>query len=359
MNLLRLKTAHFRNLIAVDIEPNPHFNLIFGTNGSGKSSILESIYFLGLGRSFRTTLTSRIINYEQECLSVFGHIEREEGIVINTGIEKSRQGKIRIKVGNEMLASLAELARSLPLQLINPDSYSLLTDGPKPRREFLDWGLFHVEHGFFPLWQRYQRVLKQRNACLQQAKPSGQVKAWNAELAVAGEELARMRETYLQQLTPIIHEELTNLISLDNFKISYSPGWDITQNLNSILEAAYPRDAMLGYTQYGPHRADLVLKVNNLPAQDVLSRGEQKLLVLALRLAQGILLRALTGKKCIYLLDDIAAELDVERRRHVVQALINLKAQVFATAVERDALIDLAQHAQTKMFHVEHGEVKD
>lgn len=357
MKLSRLKAAHFRNLAAVDIEPGAQFNLFFGANGSGKTSILETICFLGLGRSFRTSLTSRIINYDQESLSVFGQIERDGGIAINTGIEKNRQGKIRIKVGNEMVASLAELARALPLQLINPDSYSLLTGGPRPRREFLDWGVFHVEQSFFPLWQRYQRALKQRNASLQQSNPSRQVKAWDTEIASAAEELTRMRGEYLRQLTPIFFTILADLICLSDLKVTYSPGWDKDRSLLEVFEAAFHRDAALGYTQYGPHRADILIKVNNVPVQDVLSRGEQKLLVVALRLAQGMLLRACTDKSCIYLLDDLAAELDVERRRHVVHALAKLQAQVFATAVEQDALIDLVHHGETKVFHVEHGSV--
>lgn len=357
MNLLRLKAANFRNLVAVNIDPGVHFNLFFGANGSGKTSILEAIYFLGLGRSFRTNLTSRIISYEEECLSVFGQIEGDEGIAINTGIEKSRHGKIRLKVGNEVVASLAELARALPLQLINPDSYSLLNGGPRSRREFLDWGVFHVEHSFFPLWQRYQRALKQRNASLQQGKPSAQVKAWDIEIVAAAEQLAGMRGHYLQQLTPIFFEILTELICLDELTVSYSPGWDKDRNLLAVFEAAFQRDAMLGYTQYGPHRADIVIKINNMPVQDVLSRGEQKLLVLALRLAQGMLLKEITGKRCVYLLDDLAAELDIDRRKHVVQVLAKLQAQVFATAVERDALIDLSHYGETKVFHVEHGEL--
>ncbi len=357
MKLLRLKATQFRNLVSVNIEPHAHFNLLFGANGSGKTSILETIYFLGLGRSFRTSQASRIIHYEHDSLSVFGQIEGEGGITLNTGIEKNRQGKVRIKVGNEVVGSLVELARALPLQLINPDSYSLLNGGPGPRREFLDWGVFHVEHHFFPLWQRYQRALKQRNASLQQGRPAAQTKVWDTEMVTAAEELSRMRREYLEKLTPVFFAILAELIELDELVVTYAPGWNKDHSLQEILEAAFHRDAVLGYTQYGPHRADIIIRVNTIPAQDVLSRGEQKLLVLALRLAQGMLLRELTGKKCIYLLDDLAAELDLDRRAHVVQVLARLQAQVFATAVERDALSDLSQHCETKMFHVEQGKV--
>ncbi len=357
MKLLRLKAADFRNLKSVNIEPSPDFNLLFGNNGSGKTSVLETIYFLGLGRSFRSNLTSRIISYEQESLSVFGQIAGEDGIPLSVGIEKKRSGKARIKVGNEIVASLAELARSLPLQIINPDSYSLLNEGPRPRREFINWGVFHVEHSFFPLWQRYQRALKQRNSSLQQRKTPIQTKAWDFELASTAEEIAGMRETYLQQLTPVFFEILGEMFQVQNLGISYSRGWDADRNLQEVLESSFSRDAALGYTHQGPHRADLIIKINNVPVQDILSRGEQKLLVIALRLAQGTLLRKLTSKKCIYLLDDIAAELDLARRGLVFQMLSTLGSQVFVTAVEREVLGGLARQEGSKMFHVEHGEV--
>lgn len=357
MMLLRLKTNAFRNLAPLTLEPSNRFNLIYGLNGSGKTSLLEAVYFLGLGRSFRTNLTNRIIHYEEDAFSVFGLIADQSGISVATGIEKSRQGKVRIKVGNETTPTQADLAKALPIQLLNPDSYSLLTGGPKPRREFLDWGVFHVEPSFFSLWQRFQRALKQRNASLQQRAPIAQTKAWDYEITATGQELAQLRKQYVQKLTHIFFAILAELIDLPGLAVNFFPGWQEDSNLQEILDANFQRDMALGYTQAGPQRADLILKLNGVPVQDVLSRGEQKLLVLALRLAQGALLRDLTTKNCIYLLDDIAAELDNERRSKVLKFLIKLQAQVFATAVDRNALIELADYEDTKMFHVEHGMV--
>lgn len=358
MSLSRLKSANFRNLIDLSLEPAEQFNLIYGQNGSGKSSILEAIYFLSLGRSFRSHLASRIINYEQSKLSIFGLVNQPSGAQISLGIEKTRSGKIRTKVANETATSVAELAKILPLQLINPDSYQLLSAGPRQRRQFLDWGVFHVEQSFFPLWQRFQRILKQRNSALQQQSVPDQIKIWDIEFIETAKELSQLRERYVDQLKPVVMELLQDLIELNDLSITYYPGWNVERGLEDILNSCLNRDLMLGYTQFGPQRADVLIKINNIPAEDVLSRGEQKLLVCALQLAQGLLLWKLADKRCIYLLDDIAAELDNNRRQKIMDVLKTLQAQVFVTAVDKDIFSDLIQQVPHKLFHVKQGSVE-
>lgn len=357
MNLLQLKANNFRNLTTLDLDFNPAFNLFYGANGSGKSSILEAIYFLGLGRSFRTSLVSRVIQYNSDALTVFGSFKNSAQLQTTTGIEKSRSGKIKIKVGNEIGASLAELARLLPLQLLNPNSHSLIETGPKTRREFIDWGVFHVEPQFFSLWQRFQRALKQRNLCLQQNLPEPQVRAWDGELILSGQAIAAMRENYLRQLIPLIHEILQQLNETRRPVLTYYRGWDENLEFSEVLGTNFRRDIFLGYTQYGAQRADLVIKLDEMPAQDILSRGEQKLLVIAMRLAQGMLLQNLGSKKCVYLLDDLGAELDESRKSKVFQVLAQLEAQVFLTGVEASVFENLVSRHPVKLFHVEHGTV--
>jgi len=355
MNLIRLKANNFRNLIDLNLEFSPQLNFIYGVNGSGKSSILEAIYFLSLGRSFRSHLSNRIIHYDATEFTIFGSLLSPTPISI--GLEKSRAGKTRIKVGNDEVASIAELAKILPVQLINPDSYQLLNAGPKERRQFLNWGTFHVEPSFFPLWQRFQRVLKQRNVAIQSRSSINQIKIWDIELVSSSLELDSLRKNYVQQLTPLVSKLLEDLIELKGLTIDYQPGWDEELGLKESLDKAIHRDLALGYTQYGPHRADVTIKINNIPAGDVLSRGEQKLLVCALQLAQGLLLKQLINKRCVYLLDDLAAELDKDRQERIATVLRQLEAQVFLTAVDINALQGLADKSDMKMFHVKQGMV--
>ncbi len=357
MYLTHLRAQNFRNFTTLDFEPHLQFNLIYGDNGSGKTSILEAIHFLSLGRSFRSHLINRIIQHEALLLNVFGMLNTPDNYHLNVGIEKDRTGKLRIKIANEYTNSAAQLAKILPLQIINPDSYQLLTEGPKLRREFLDWGVFHVEPLFFKTWQRFQKALSQRNAALQQNMPLNQIRAWDNELLPVAHELNRLRESYFNQLIPIVNRIFKQLITIENFCMVYKPGWNQQEDLATVLANAYFRDQALGYTQYGPQRADIVIKINDIPAQDILSRGEQKLLVCAMKLAQGVLLKDTTGKTCLYLLDDLAAELDSHHREQVIKMLATLNAQVFITSVDVNSIGALLDNISHSKFHVEHNAI--
>lgn len=360
MSLLQLKASNFRNFEMFHVEPSPDINIIFGENGSGKSSILEAITFLGLGRSFRTSLLNRVIQHGKDKLTVFGTVAQPDNqLIIPIGIEKNLREKIRIKMGSiDTAPLLADLARSLPLQLVNPDSYKILHDGPKERRRFLDWGMFHVEHRFYPVWQRFQRILKQRNAALQQGLPAAQLKSWDFELVAVAEELTLLRRDFVDKLRVLFFPQLATLIEISGLSLEYYQGWEEGTDLMQRLASNYQTDVRLGYTQFGPQKADLVIKLLNTPVQDVLSRGEQKLLVIALLLAQGVLLRQLTPKRCVYLLDDIAAELDIDHRYQVMRTLADLQAQVFITTADANVLNEMRNCVTSKLFHVEHGRIE-
>lgn len=355
MQVFRLKTSYFRNLIELDLEFSPRFNFIFGSNGSGKSSLLEAIYFLSLGRSFRSTLSSRAIHYEARQFNLFS-VVLGESVTTTLGLEKTRQGKTRIKIGNN-IKSIAELAKLLPTQFVNPNSYYLLSGGPKARRQFIDWGVFHVEPQFYAIWQHFQQTLKQRNAALQKQLLEDQIKIWNGELIAFAVEITRMREKYLQQLTPLITELIGELVDLQELKIEFYQGWDKQSTLEEALTRSFFRDSSLGYTQYGPQRADLLIKVRSYPVHEVLSRGEQKLLAYALQLAQGLLLKKLTKKSCIYLFDDLFAELDEVKQGYLLSLLNRLEAQVFITVIESNLIKQLKDSVNGKIFHVENGKI--
>lgn len=357
MQLVRLKTSYFRNLAELDLEFSPHFNFIYGENGSGKSSLLEAIYFLSLGRSFRSRLANRAIQYDAERFNLFSAILGPNSAIMKTvGLEKIRQGKTKIKIDNNT-NPVSELAKLLPLQLINPSSYLLLSGGPRARRGFIDWGVFHVEPQFFQVWQRYQHVLKQRNAALQQQVPWNQIKIWDLALIEIADELTLFREKYLSQLIPLIIELINKLVNLQGLSISFYQGWDKKFNLASVLSHSMDRDYKLLYTQFGPHRADLLLSLNEISAHEVLSRGEQKLLICALQLAQGLLLKKITQKSCVYLFDDLFSELDPTKQSILMQLLGKLEAQVFITTIEETLIKSLETLRVSKLFQVEEGKV--
>jgi DNA replication and repair protein RecF len=356
MSITRLEIHNLRNLIKIASDINSRFNLIYGQNGSGKTSLLEAIHYLGLGRSFRTHLNSRAINNESDSMAIFGQIANSENI-IPIGIERTRNGEGRIRIHGENVNSTAELAKLLPIQFINAEAHRSLLTSPKHRREFLDWGVFHVEHSFFPVWLRSHRALKQRNAALRNKAPLPQIQLWDRELAVTATELNQLRENYINQFTPTFLDILRFLLPEHITNLNYQQGWPRGADLEQVLRDSVERDLQLGYSQFGPQRADLLLTVSKTPVQDILSQGQQKLLAYALRLSQGVLLQKQVNKKCVYLIDDLPAELDQTKQSLVAKILIELNTQVFVTGIERAQLMKLFPAGNSKMFHVEHGTI--
>ena len=307
MTLRRVQVTDFRCLHRADLEFDPNFTLISGPNASGKTSLLEAMYVLGRGRSFRTRRLEPLIRTGAERMMVVGEAELPERRV-TLGVEGSPDG-LRARVGGERVASLAELAWVLPVQVIDPEIHHLIEEGPNRRRRFLDWGVFHVEHSFVEHWQHYQQALRQRNAALKSRQGRAAVTVWDLELVRYGELITEARRRYVEQLVPVAVSVAARLLGLD-LALAYRPGWAADADLRTALEGSCPRDQDLGATQVGPHRADLAIRLQGAAVRGRVSRGQQKLLAAVLLLSQIKLFPADSRTRPTLLLDDPAAELD-------------------------------------------------
>lgn len=357
MSLVRLQVTNVRNLTRLDLLPSPQLNVIHGDNGSGKTSLLDAIHILSTGRSFLNDAIRPVIQYGKEALTVFGEVADADGRITSIGLER-QAGCSRIRINGRTPESLGELLEVMPVQYLGPDSQKLLEQGPRERRRLLDWGVFHVEHGFYPQWRRYQRALRQRNAALKAGDQSGSLKAWDQELVGAALHLHQYRAVYMEALLPCFTDCLHEVMSQDvAISARYSPGWNPEHLYADVLARSLERDLRLGFTHYGPHRADLVFKVDEHPASEALSRGQLKLVVVALKLAQVRLLQRLQGRACVFLMDDLPSELDQANRGKVLRALLESGAQPFVTCTDPGALRldEAALPGRKKMFHVEHG----
>ncbi|TBU87756.1 DNA replication/repair protein RecF [Pseudomonas dryadis] len=359
MSLTRVTVTAVRNLQPATLLPSPRINILYGANGSGKTSVLEGIHLLGLARSFRSARLLPVIQYEQPVCTVFGQVQLADGRQSNLGVSRDRQGEFQIRIDGQNARSAAQLAETLPLQLINPDSFRLLEGSPKIRRQFLDWGVFHVEPRFLSAWQRLQKALKQRNSWLRHGTLDAVSQAaWDRELCLASDEIDGYRRSYIQLLKPVFERTLSELVELEGLTLSYYRGWDKERPLSEVLTASLPRDQQIGHTQSGPQRADLRLRLGAHNAADILSRGQQKLVVCALRIAQGHLVDQAKRGQCIYLVDDLPSELDEQHRRALCRLLEDLHCQVFITCVDHELLRDGWQvDTPVSMFHVEHGRI--
>jgi DNA replication and repair protein RecF len=357
MPLTRLIIQQFRNIKACDIQLSPGFNFLIGPNGSGKTSVLEAMYLLGHGRSFKSALTGRVIQNEHSELFVHGRILNSDQFEIPIGINKQRDGTTEVKIGGQSGQKLAQLAQVLPLQLIHPEGFELLTDGPKLRRAFIDWGVFHSEPAFYDAWGRFKRLSKQRNALLKTARSYRELSYWDQQLAPLAEQIDQWRKRYVDQLKLVAEEICRAFLPEFEIQLQYYRGWEKETAYQELLERNFERDTLLSYTFSGPNKADLKIKVNGTPVEDVLSRGQLKLMVCALRVAQGQHLTALTGKQCIYLIDDFASELDSLRRKRLADCLKSTGAQVFVSSITESQVDDMLE-PNSKMFHVEHGTIE-
>ncbi|ABE53300.1 DNA replication and repair protein RecF [Shewanella denitrificans OS217] len=356
MSLQRISIESFRNIAAANLLPSEGLNLIYGHNGSGKTSVLEAIYFLGMGRSFRSHLSQRVIRHDEDKLTLFAQLSHHNG-ESKVGLRRHRNGEIEVKIDGDRVKRLSTLAETLPIQVITPESFSLLFEGPKARRQFVDWGAFHSDEQFYTAWSNVKRILKQRNQLLRNGSSYGNILFWDKELVRYAEQVTQIRNHYVDSLNELLKGIIEEFLPQVNISISFTRGWDSKTDLALLLESQYSRDLATGHTVSGPHKADLRLRVGNLPVQDALSRGQLKLLVCALRIAQGKLLKQQKDKQSIYLVDDLPSELDAQHRQLLLKQLTETGAQIFVTAIEPAAIVDSLASPPNKVFHVEQGRV--
>ncbi len=351
MALAELTVDNVRCLEHVELSLHPQRNLIWGGNGSGKTSLLEALFLLGRGRSFRTRNSERLIRHGQPQLVVFGRTD--DASPRSLGVQVSRAHGTVARISGAAAASLTELSEAFPVQVIDPGIHQLVEAGGYRRRRWLDWAVFHVEHSHFAEhWTRYTRTLKQRNAALK-SQPA-QASVWDVELARLGELISEARRHLIERLGPHWYRAVVALTGFE-VELQYARGWAQETPLLQALNDSLARDRLRGVTHVGPHRGDVVVRVKGRAAREVLSRGQQKLVAIAMTLAQLYLLRDAGSPATTLLLDDPAAELDREHLAAFIECVRELPCQLVLTSLQPDFG---AFGAPDRVFHVEQGRVR-
>lgn len=356
-HILDISLTSFRNIQIAQLSLSPTVNFVFGENGAGKSSFLESIYYLASGKSFRSSDYLNLIQHQSAAFNLFAKVIRDE-CLHSLGLSRSQNGnrEVRIDANN---ASMANLAAYLPVILLSSFSYQFYTGGPKARRQFLDWLTFHVKHEFYTAWRDFQGLLKQRNKALKQGLSAREVSVWDFDLAIQAEKVQAARADTIEELQPVFAKHVKAVLPMRQVELEYHKGWEQGLGLADQLKEHLARDYQLGYTELGPQRADLQMRVDSCDAGDVLSQGQQKMAVFALQLAMGETLFAETGKKAVFLLDDLASELDAQNRKRIVNELMTMQAQLIITGIELEELSGVIQHSQARVFRVEGGRFEE
>jgi DNA replication and repair protein RecF len=351
--ITQLKANSFRCFESVDITFSPGINLILGDNGSGKTSILEMIYLLGRGRSFRTHHINDLVLANSGQSIVFATISN------STSVEQGQPDKIgcqiagsqiKIKVNSEHLKRRSDLLDILPLQIITPSSHEIIDQGPSHRRKFIDWGLFHVEQNYRNDWSAFRKILKQRNQLLKNRCSRNELKHWDEQFAEYSQRLSNRRQHYFGELQPHFHLVQTSLLGDELSSLGFFQGWNNeAESLLQLLEQNYDRDVKLGWSSVGPHKADILFRFKD-SRRNVLSRGQQKLLVFSLQIAQCLHLQEKITKQPLLLIDDVISELDRKHVSNVVDFLDSQNFQVIITATDSEKIHEDRIGA---VFHVE------
>ena len=418
----RLQVSHLRNINQVDMA-TAQCNVIIGANGSGKTSLLESIFLLSRGKSFRHHQPKRYIQHHQTSVTVHAHLS--DGSTL--AVQKQSDATTILRLNQTTVYNQSILTEQLPTLLIDPSTMDMLEQGSASRRQLLDWLVFHMKQGFHPQWVAYQRLLKQRNSLLKQSKnlsPNqlAELAAWDKGLANNAALIDHYRQHIFAAWQPYFAASIAQLLPAyaEQLSLSYSAGYDTSIALDVQLHERLAQDLQLGYTRIGSHRADIHVHwrsnsseklVDNIAtistttdsksmtiddnkedgtklskvsaksiapsiikeqAANVLSRGEKKLLITALRLSQLPLLADMDKQIAnistqttseanltpVVLLDDITAELDTRALEILLSALAALPCQVFITSLTDDILPLIYKYwPNSNLFHMKQGEL--
>ena len=364
MHFTRVAGQNFRLFPAFELRPSAGVNLLLGANAAGKTTLLEAVYALGRGKSFRGAPPEQA-GPAGSHWHLRGTLAAAQQPDLAIALDWSPQG-LGLQLDHAE-SSLQDVVARVAVQVLEPDSHRLLQEGPVYRRRYLDWGVFHVEHRFYPAWRRYQRALKQRNSALRAGAPRAEVQAWDAELVASGLEVQQCRETHVQRLRGALGDAVAALLGPLEWSLDLARGWSAEHALDEALAAHYEQDARAGKTNVGPHRAELKLKLAGHSAKRHVSRGQQKMLIAALLLAQARLVREHARLTPILLVDDFPAELGAPFQQALVRALLAYPGQVFITSIERTPALaqgfgKAGENApentpENAVFHVEHGAV--
>ncbi|WP_426687725.1 DNA replication/repair protein RecF [Rhodanobacter ginsengiterrae] len=355
MNIEQLRITGLRCFGETTIALDSGINVFVGANGAGKTSVLEAVFLLSHGRSFRSGAKDALLRRGAPGLSVFAEWRRADGRLIRLGLGKTGarwEGRV-----DGVNAALGQLVQECAVVCFDPGSHALISGGAEERRRYLDWGVFHVEHEFFSAWRRYQRALKQRNSLLRSNPLAGDALflPWEAELSQSAHLIDLQRQAYLDLLRPRLAASAAGLLGeLGALELRYRRGWAEDHELAGQLREQRGRDIARGHTALGAHRADWTMLFEHAPLREHLSRGQGKLAALACMLAQAGLYAEQHGDWPVVCLDDLASELDRPHQRAVMAQLAAANAQILLTGTDLPAALE---GLPSRVFHVEQGHV--
>jgi DNA replication and repair protein RecF len=329
VRLAHLWLTDFRSYESAELQPAPGLTAVVGANGQGKTNLLEAVAWLATLSSFRGAPAEALVRAGQPQAVIRAEVERE-GRTALIEAELAAAGRDRVQVNRQPLRRARDLLGHVRVTVFSPDDLALVKGGPAERRRYLDDLLVACAPRHEATRTDLDRILRQRNTLLKQAAGSSHrlapevaatLDVWDAKLAEVGERLALARQRLVDRLEPVVAKAYDAVASeAAAVTMTYEAPWR-EAGLGAALAASRTDDLRRGVSTVGPHRDDLVLTVNGLPARTHASQGEQRSLALALRLGGHELVGEVTGSSPVLLLDDVFSELDADRGRSLVRSL--------------------------------------
>ena len=352
MSIDTLRVSGVRNLQQVAIDPHPALNLFTGVNGAGKTSLIESIHLLALGRSFRGGRRLAWLQRGAPAAEIFARVGHHAlGLRQTTDDWEARLDGVTVD-------SRAALTARLPLFVFHPDSHALIGGEPEHRRRLLDVGVFHVEHDYLNHWRNYRRALSQRNACLRNGGADTELAVWERAMVAAGVRVDEARQVYANELGSTLSNIQRDIgPRIPALELRLYSGWKEEQSLAEALATSRDSDRDSGYTRVGPQRADLRVRDAEGLVAGRYSRGQEKIAAMCLLLAQAAHFHRHREQPPIFALDDIGSELDEDHEARIASWLLDSGWQTWVTALDTPAWWDAARPEARRMFHVEQGRV--
>ena len=365
MIIEELKAVNFRNYENVHLRFHPGLNIFIGNNAQGKTNLLEAIYLCAIGRSFRTNRDREMINVEKQQAYVQAKLKKKYGDVkievkLNTGSKKD------IKINQIYLTKMGELLGNLNVVLFSPEDLKIVKEGPSERRKFMDREISQIFTKYYYILGRYNKILRHRNKLLKNNRGKiPDLEVWNEQLAEAGAWITVYRRDFIKKinlLAKLMHRKVTRsaeileIIYDADIKIEKDDKIDrIKKNMLRELKNNVNIDMKRGLTTTGPHRDDMILKINGFDVRKYGSQGQQRTVVLSLKLAEIELIKGEVGEYPVLLLDDVMSELDSERQDCLISNLKNIQTFITTTMMEHIKKIDQKNRI---IFNISNGRVE-
>lgn len=353
MYIERIKLNNFRNYKQLDLELNKNLNIIYGDNAQGKTNILESIFLCSFGKSFRTTKEKEMIMFNEDKCLVEVYYQKSD-----------RDGKIKIEIGNKKqislngikLKKLSELLGNMNIVIFTPEDINILKEGPVKRRRFLDIMIGQLRPNYVYNLNMYLKTIEQRNNYLRQIRDEGKqenlIEIWDEKLADYGEKVYEYRKEFMEKIANkinVIHSKITE--EKECLKIEYESNCENKNDYLKLLKERKNLDIIKGFTTKGVHRDDFMIYINNREVSTYGSQGQNRTVILSLKLAELNVIYDEIGEYPILLLDDFMSELDEKRRKNFLNNIKN--TQVILTGTEQIQLPDLDYN----LYNIKKGEV--